>query len=56
MISRSEVSPSGMKGWRSPVIMLMLMSVAMYFSFAVWSNLLNNFAIERANFSGEEIG
>ncbi len=55
MISRSEVSPSGMKGWRSPVIMLMLMSVAMYFSFAVWSNLLNNFAIERANFSGEEI-
>ncbi|NNF81047.1 MAG: MFS transporter [Rhizobiales bacterium] len=34
----------------------MLMSVAMYFSFAVWSNLLNNFAIERAQFTGEEIG
>lgn len=56
MISRAEVSPSEATGWRSPVAMLMLMSVAMYFSFAVWSNLLNNFAIERAKFSGEEIG
>ncbi len=56
MVSRTEVSPGSATGWRSPVVMLMLMSVAMYFSFAVWSNLLNNFAIERARFSGEEIG
>lgn len=56
MLSRQEMRPSDASGLRRPVIMLMLMSVAMYFSFAVWSNLLNNFTIERAGFSGEEIG
>ena len=56
MFSRKEVLPAEMTGLRRPVIMLMAMSVAMYFSFAVWSNLLNNFTIERAGFSGEEIG
>ncbi len=36
--------------------MLMLMSAAMHLSFSVWSALLNNFAIERAAFTGAEIG
>lgn len=36
--------------------MLMLMAIAMNLSFAVWTNLLNNFVVEQANFTGEEIG
>ncbi len=36
--------------------MLMLMSVAMQLSFATWRSLINNFTIERAAFTGAEIG
>ena len=36
--------------------MLMLMSVANAFSFATWVALLNNFAVERVDFTGVEIG
>ncbi len=43
-------------GWRSPVAMLMLMSVAMQLSFATWRSLINNFTVERAGFTGAEIG
>ena len=43
-------------GWRSPVTMLMLMSVAMQLSFATWRSLINNFTIERAGFTGAEMG
>lgn len=42
--------------WRSPVMLLLLMSAAMPLAFATWSALLNNFVIERANFTGVEIG
>ena len=42
--------------WRSPVMLLILMSAAMPLAFATWSALLNNFVIERANFTGVEIG
>ena len=41
---------------RRPEILLLLMSFAVPFSFAAWSALLNNFAIERAAFTGREIG
>ena len=44
------------KDWRRPVVMLMLMSVANAFSFATWVALLNNFAVERVDFTGVEIG
>ncbi len=44
------------RGWRSPVVMLMLMSAAMHLSFSVWNALLNNFTIEQAAFTGAEIG
>jgi predicted MFS family arabinose efflux permease len=39
-----------------PEILLYLMTVAVPFSFAAWLTLLNNFAIERADFTGVEMG
>ena len=39
-----------------PEIMLLLMAGAVPLSFATWQALLNNFAIERAAFTGAEIG
>ena len=42
--------------WKTPAIMLMLMTGAMNLSFSVWQALLNNFAIQRASFTGAEIG
>lgn len=39
-----------------PDILLLLMAAAVPLSFATWSALLNNFAIERAAFTGVEIG
>ena len=41
---------------KSPEFLLLLIAVGSAMSFAIWLNLLNNFAIERANFSGAEIG
>ena len=43
-------------GWRSPEALLLLMGAAGPLSFATWMALLNNFSIERAAFTGEEIG
>ena len=42
--------------WHSPVTLLILMSVAMPIAFNAWTALLNNFAVERAAFTGIEIG
>ena len=39
-----------------PDILLLLMAGAVPLSFATWQALLNNFAIERAAFTGIEIG
>lgn len=44
------------KGWRRPEVLLVLMASAVPLSFATWNNLINNFAIERAAFTGAEIG
>lgn len=41
---------------KSPEALLVLLSLALPLSFATWQALLNNFAIERAAFSGAEIG
>ncbi len=41
---------------RSPYFMLILMAVAMQFSFASWRNFLNNFALEEAAFTGADMG
>jgi hypothetical protein len=43
-------------GWRRPQILLLLMAAAVPLSFATWQALLNNFEIERAAFTGAEIG
>lgn len=42
--------------WRRAEIMLLLLAAAMPLSFGVWQALLNNFVIERAGFTGAEIG
>ena len=42
--------------WRRPEILLFLMAGAVPLSFATWQALLNNFAVERAAFTGAEIG
>ena len=44
------------KHWKSPEFLLYLMAAAVPFSFATWQALLNNFAIEQAQFTGAEIG
>ena len=44
------------KSWQTPTNLLVIMSVAMTFAFATWMALLNNFVIERAYFTGKEIG
>ena len=43
-------------GWRGPQILLLLFSASIPLAFEAWSVLLNNFAIERAQFTGLEIG
>ncbi len=45
-----------LKKWQTPEVLLLLMASAVPLSFATWSNLINNFAIERAAFTGAEIG
>ncbi len=42
--------------WRRPEILLLLMAAAVPLSFATWQALLNNFAVERAAFTGAEMG
>ena len=43
-------------GWRSPVILLMAMTATLQVSFASWTILINNFAVEILSFTGKEIG
>lgn len=47
--------PTG-TGWRSPLVLLMIMAAAMQLSFAAWWNLMNNFAVHELDFTGREIG
>ena len=43
-------------GWRRPEVLLLLMAAAVSLGFSTWMALLNNFAVERAAFTGAEIG
>ncbi len=43
-------------GWRRPEILLLVVTAAAPLAWATWQALLNNFAIERAAFTGVEIG
>ncbi|NKB60425.1 MAG: MFS transporter [Alphaproteobacteria bacterium] len=42
--------------WRQPEMLLYVMAATSTLGFAVWHALLNNFAIERAGFTGLEMG
>jgi len=42
--------------WRRPIAYLFLTAIAMPLSFSTWNALLNNFVIEKAGFTGVEIG
>jgi hypothetical protein len=42
--------------WQTPKNLLIVMTVAMTLAFATWMALLNNFVVERAAFTGKEIG
>lgn len=42
--------------YQKPEYLLILLAATGAFAFAVWHTLLNNFAVEQANFSGVEIG
>jgi len=44
------------RSWQNPNTLLILMSIAMPIAFSTWAVLLNNFVIERASFTGVEIG
>ena len=41
---------------KSPELLILFMTVASAIGFAVWMNLVNNFAIEKVDFTGAEIG
>ncbi|MFT2111008.1 MFS transporter [Marinomonas sp. 2405UD68-3] len=45
-----------LKSWQTPTVLLMLVSIIVPMSFATWQALLNNFVIEKAAFTGAEIG
>ena len=50
------MTPASGRRWRSSTALLILMSIAMPIAFNTWNALLNNFVIERAAFTGVEIG
>lgn len=52
----SDPDPTKRPAWQTPINLLVLMSVAMPIAFNAWSALLNNFVVERAAFTGVEIG
>ena len=43
-------------GWRSPQVLLLLFAAASPIAFECWSVLINNFVVEKAAFTGREIG
>lgn len=43
-------------GWRSPFVLLALMSAAMWLSFSSWWVLIKNFAVDGIGVTGREIG
>ncbi len=44
------------KSWQTPKNLLLVMTVASTVAFATWMALLNNFVIEKASFTGAEVG
>lgn len=52
----AQPSDKPLKSWQTPKHLLMLVSIVVPMAFASWQALLNNFVIEKANFTGAEIG
>lgn len=53
----TETDIKHIKVWyQKPHILLMITAAAMPISFVSWSTLINNFAVEQADFTGREIG
>ena len=48
----NKMNSSASPQWRSAMMLLVLMSIAMPVAFNAWSALLNNFVVERAAFTG----
>lgn len=44
------------KGWKTPEVFLVLISIIVPVAFSSWQALLNNFVIEEASFTGADIG
>lgn len=42
--------------FKSRIVLLYLITIAIMFSFSAWMSLLNNFAVEMASFNGSQIG
>lgn len=53
---RSSVFTKLPSSWKTPELLLYVLAAGVPLSFATWQALLNNFAIERAAYSGVEIG
>lgn len=54
--TETQEAPSLLARGRRPEVLLLLMAAAVPLSFATWQALINNFAYERAAFTGVEIG
>ena len=46
----------GMRRFENPEWLILLLAFAMPISFSAWNSLVNNFAVEAADFTGREIG
>ena len=53
---RAPMTIPSLSRWRTPTGLLILISIAMPLAHGTWMALLNNFAIERAAFTGIEMG
>ncbi len=47
---------SAERSWQTPINLLIIISVIVPIAFSSWMALLNNFAIEKANFNGADMG
>lgn len=54
--STSTNNTAHLPRWRRPIVLLGLMTFALFMAFATWSALLNNFIHERAGFDGSDLG
>lgn len=47
---------TGPKPWQTPYVLLFVMAAAVPIAHSIWMALLNNFTVDRAQFTGAEIG